>query len=402
MINKPPIDGNLQAHSARMPETVLLHAGFVLTGIVNTMLGPMLPVFSERWMINDTQAGYLFTAQFTGSMFGVAGSSIFAPRVGLRFTLTLGLAIMALGTAGLAFCDWPSGLLAASCFGVGLGLTIPTVNLLVSALNPERSAAALNLINLSWGVGAVGCPLIVAALQRIHRTSFLLHGVAGMLLIVSAAVIYFHFPDPGAKVERSVARLPRQTWRSPFVPILVSIFFLYVGSEASISGWVSSYARRTMTNPGMMWAVMPSFFWVPLLLGRAIAPLLLRRIPQLKLSTGGLLLATMGIAALLASGSIWQVAVSLSLAGLGLSSVFPIAIATLSRRFGGQAPRVGGLMFAMAGLGGATLPWLVGYTSSHFESLRLGLCVPLFGCLGMVISHLLLSRQKLGTGVITY
>ena len=131
----------------------MLHAGFVLTGVVNTMLGPMLPVLSARWALNDVLAGYLFTAQFSGSMLGVLASSFLVPRRGHRISLVLGLGFMALGSATLVAASWTLGTLSTLCFGIGLELAIPTTNLLVSELNPDKRAAALNLINLSWGAG---------------------------------------------------------------------------------------------------------------------------------------------------------------------------------------------------------------------------------------------------------
>src|SRR5436305_2086282 len=39
--------------------TVLLHIDFLLTGIVMTFLGPMLPILAARWSLNDSAAGAL-------------------------------------------------------------------------------------------------------------------------------------------------------------------------------------------------------------------------------------------------------------------------------------------------------------------------------------------------------
>ena len=41
---------------------------FVPTGLITVMLGPVLPALSVRWSLNDTQSGYLITAQFLGSL----------------------------------------------------------------------------------------------------------------------------------------------------------------------------------------------------------------------------------------------------------------------------------------------------------------------------------------------
>src|SRR5207253_10606478 len=76
--------------------TMLVHAAFVLTGVMTTLLGPMLPILSARWTLSDSQAGYLFTAQFATSILGVAISSLMVHRYGYRLTLVFGLCFMSL------------------------------------------------------------------------------------------------------------------------------------------------------------------------------------------------------------------------------------------------------------------------------------------------------------------
>ena len=55
----------------------------------------------------------------------------------------------------------------------------------------------------------------------------------------------------------------------------------------------------------------------------------------------------------------------------------PASYELLAREFGPAAKRLGSIMFTVANLGGACLPWLVGQVSDHFGSLRVGLTVPL-------------------------
>ncbi len=39
--------------------------------------------------------------------------------------------------------------------GFGIGLTLPSVNMLILELNPTRPASALSVLNFCWGVGAI-------------------------------------------------------------------------------------------------------------------------------------------------------------------------------------------------------------------------------------------------------
>src|SRR5215475_12495613 len=80
----------------------LVHMDFLVTGVVMTFLGPMLPQLSARWSLNDAGAGTLIFAQFFSSMFGMLSSAVLVGRLGYRRTFIIGLLLMAAGMAGLA------------------------------------------------------------------------------------------------------------------------------------------------------------------------------------------------------------------------------------------------------------------------------------------------------------
>ena len=74
-------------------------------------------------------------------------------------------------------------------------------------------------------------------------------------------------------------------------------------------------------------------------------------------------------------------------------SVFPIYVAWLSRWYGSGAKRVSALMFSMASLGGAAVPWVVGVVSEHAGGLRVGLLLPPLNALAMIVLLVLLRRR---------
>jgi len=378
---------SLASNPVRRADTIL-HASFVLTGAVSTLLGPILPVLSAKWSLLDSQAGFLFAAQFAGSMAGVGLSSPLILRFGARRLLAIGFGMMAAGVALLGVGAWRLAAGSVLCYGVGLGLTIPTTNLLVSAANATRAAAALSILNFAWVAGAVVCPVLVAGLAPHDATGIGLLGLAGLL--AGFALIFartpFHLPAkvPGGQPGAPLGTSP---WRSPLIPVLGLLFFLYVGTENAIGGWAASYANRFHSGPGTLWALTPSCFWAAMLVGRAAAPAVLRFTPDAKVMTTGLVIAALGVTTLLVTPTVVGVFVGASLTGLGLAPVFPITIAMLSHDFGVLASRLAGSMFALAALGGATMPWLVGFFSTRFTSLRLGLIVPLIGMFMMLAAH---------------
>jgi fucose permease len=121
----------------------------------------------------------------------------------------------------------------------------------------------------------------------------------------------------------------------------------------------------------------PSFFFIALTVGRSVAPLLLRRFRELTVARSGLLIACAGMTSLVSAHTLTSVVASATIIGFGLSSVYPITISLLSRRFETASARAGSITFNMANFGGATLPFCVGYAGQHFGGLKMGLLVPL-------------------------
>ncbi|MGC1979015.1 MAG: hypothetical protein WA671_20015, partial [Candidatus Sulfotelmatobacter sp.] len=165
---------------------------------------------------------------------------------------------------------------------------------------------------------------------------------------------------------------------------LAALFFLYVGSENSIAGWVASLTKRMNSDSGDLWALAPMFFWGGLIAGRALVPMLPLRRLERTLMASGLILAAAGICVLLRARTFASVAFSVTAAGFGLAAIYPILVAWLVKAFGQRSRRIGAIMFALAGMGGAVMPWFVGLTSTRIGSLRAGLLVPLAGCLAML------------------
>ena len=376
----------IETRASLLRQTAVAHAAFVPTGVVTVLLGPVLPALSARWSLNDAQAGEFFTAQFLASTFGVAFSGFLVPRFGYRFVMVLGLLFMAVGVGSLPLGPRLLGIAAVSCFGVGLGLTIPTCNLLVAEVNPGTRAASLSLLNFSWSLGAVACPFLLAPFQRAGRISGFFYLVAGCVLLVSLLLAWVPLPHPSEAKNLSTEVAPplSRILRTPSAIALGVLFFVYVGTENAVGGWVASYAKRVTEHTGPLWVFTPSFFYGGLLAGRALAPLPLRRVPELHLVRACVALALLGLVTLLATRSMAGVLLSAALVGLGLAAIYPITISLLSSTFGADASRLGSVMFMLAGFGASCMPWLVGVTSTATSSLKFGLAVPLAGCVFML------------------
>ncbi|MGH9970237.1 MAG: MFS transporter [Pyrinomonadaceae bacterium] len=369
----------------------LIHIGFILIGVVNTLLGPILPLLSVRWRLDDTQAGSLFFVQSVAAIVGSALTGPLIRRFGFRSLLIGGFGLMSASTACLGFGSRGLGVIWISGVGLSLGLTIPTINLLISELNPTRRAAALNLLNLAWGVGAVTGPVLIPTLARATGLSFALIIVAMPVALIatfvarSAGSLLIDPPDEsGEPVPRSTAA---RLWLRPYPLLTAALVFVNIGTESAMGGWIASYVQRLAPSSQLSWAAAPSLFWAGLLAGRAAAPVILRHVREVKMVLFGMFVAAGGMLVVLLSSATGLVLLGVSLAGLGLAPAFPTTIALFTGRFGRDAARLTGTLFMLAGLGAAVFPWIVGAASTHYHGLRVGLIVPLVGGLLMLAIH---------------
>jgi len=375
--------------------TVLLHLNFLLTGIVMTFLGPMLPILSARWNLNDEQAGYLSFSQFLSSMFGMLLSGMLVGRVGYRTTFIIGLVTMASGVTLLASGPWLLGIVAVCIFGFGHGITTPAGNLRTAEINPQRSASALNVINAVWGIGAMSSPFLVALAQRGHRPDLFLYGTAAALMVVLLPFLFVRFVPDVRTETRSPANM-RDGWKASTLVLICALFFVYVGTETSFGVWIASYAKRLNSSSRSLWAMTPAFFWGALLAGRLLAPFALKFHRETTVAKLGLTLALAGGLVIVWARDMGSLIPGSILAGLGLASIFPISVSLFPHWFGDSERNASSAVFASGNTGGAVLPWLVGTLSTHTGSLRLALMVPLLGAASMLVFYVTQGARREG------
>jgi len=369
----------------------LLCAGFVVNGIVISLIGPILPMFMAKWGLNDSRAGLFSLVQFSCSFVGVLASSALISAKGFKPAIILGLTLLGLGFALLNAPTFALALVASGIYGLGYGFATPGTNLWVGESYGDRRASALSIVNLAWGAGAISSsPLAMLAMRKSH-VSLLLYIVGALGVGLVFVLLRMPFEKPPREESTVPAAADGKITGTGVAVLLGILFFVYVGTEVGTSYWAPAHAQRAAEWSTNTWALAPMFFFAGLLGGRGVAAAILLYVKEVKVAVGGLLLAGTGESVFLAAHSSMTLFGGAFLAGLGLASIFPILIAWLSKWYGTRARKVGGVMFALAALGSALVPPLVGVVSRYSGSPRIGLLVPLAGC-GVMLSVIALLR----------
>jgi MFS transporter, FHS family, glucose/mannose:H+ symporter len=381
--------------------TMDLHVGFVAAGMATTLLGPVLPALSQRWGVSDALIGLAFTVQFLGTVTMSALSSALVIRLGGGRVMVAGFVLLAVGIGGLTVAPWEAGLAAILCYGLGLGLVLPTTNVLIAAASPGREASAVSLVNVSWSGGAVAWPVLVAYAGGGQRFGLPLAVLALVMAMMASRLVLtvrhgaadVYTPVSSALASRAFGRggeppaLPPD--RSHEMAILVATFsamlFFYAGVESAIGGWVAEHVRRIEGNgAGRLWTIAPMVFWAALALGRLLTPLVLRGLAEPRVLVVALVVVLAASAGLTLAASVPDALVAAAVAGLALGPVFPITFVDLSQTLGPTRPGVVGPVYAMATIGSAVLPWLVGFCSTRFGTLRAGFMVSVVSAIAMI------------------
>ncbi|HVF29596.1 MAG TPA: MFS transporter [Pyrinomonadaceae bacterium] len=372
----------------RLLKYYTLFAFFVI-GVATVLLGQVLPILIARLGLNDAQAGTLLLAQFSGALTGTLVVGWLIPRIGFAVVAVMGLVLMIVGVPGLNAGEFWLCWAAIYVYGVGIGISIPSINLLTIDNTPsDGQTSAVNLLNFAWGVGAIcSGPYVAAVSSGAHLGTVT---VILVLALLAVAICFFSSLSNlrgGGATRNETVEPETSVWRRRYAWLFLPFAFFVVGVEGGVSGWLTTYSEqlRAAGGPDFNATVVYFMFFV---LGRGIAAIVAQYVSENKLITICSLTLASGVLIIVASEPL--VLVGAAVAGLGSSALFPTNISRFTKIFGPGATRHAAPIFVSGTFGAASISSLVGYVSHQFGSLRLGIVVILISALAVVGLQVLL------------
>ncbi|QQS31751.1 MAG: MFS transporter [Acidobacteriota bacterium] len=378
----------------------LLHLMFFLSGIATVLIGQVLPILSRSFGLNDLYAGFFFPAQFSGSIIGTLVSGRFAQRNDHKNAVVTGGFCFCLGILLLTIESYAACLSGFFILGLGVGLTLPSINMVVVELNPERSGPALSFLNFFWGLGAIVCKPFVDAFSSetnfVGTALFLTVAIAvtTILLIFTAVQSRSHSPMETADSNST------PIWRHPVAWAIAAFNLVHVGFESGMGGWLTTYAGRLPGEMPAGWLSPTLFYFLLFVIGRGAAPILFRFLDDNKMLFLGLFIVAAGMVLALSADSVALLGTGAALAGFGTSWLFPTNISRFSKTFGPEATRRATPLFVAGTIGAALSTWLVGFVSDAAGGLWFGMLVlGVFSAVLIVIQTLLVLRTGAHDGM---
>jgi len=334
---------------------------FLLLGAAITIYGPSLIYLAAETGQPVASLGLIFVLHWSGYFASTFVVNRIARRWGMRRSIALGTACVALGALGLAALPFPYNLVPTLLIGFGLGTEI-LFNRAVEYLAVKAPATALARLHATVGVGSVLMPLVVSGVIWLGLT-WRVAALAAALLAGYVAIVVlrwreFEVPQSADLVWRAFP------WRS--VAIFVLMIVLQVGVETAVGGWVTTYFAQ-LGQGAFLGALATSGFFLTFTFGRIFLAAIPERWGYARTVQIGSVLALGGLLLTFSPAAL----AGFALAGIALSVIFPTLLAWVARRHPEMRAQMASVSIAAAGAGGVVIPYAVGVGVGGFGALAL-------------------------------
>ena len=416
--------------------------GIFVYGLLAALPGSVLPTLERnQFLPNDSAVATFLLINAIGAVVAYLVSGPIIDRIGKKVALVFGTVLVIASMIGFASTvskvSPPSALFyifaCSLLLGLGANAIVAAGHALVADVAAGWRNAALNLLDICFGLGLASLPLVVQSLQRRGGLTSIFWLLSGLSVVLLLLILFSRFPQ-SAHSESFPVGAAGSLFRKPSFLLLATALFMYVGAELSVGKWVVTFMERdprilashglttervasiANMSPEMLsrffekdttgYAIAGyalttlTLFAMALLVGRFVSSFLLGvlQVNSYVLITFGSLLTTIALIVAFTTNSSTTVRIGLIAAGFGMGPTFPTSVGLASV----MMPRIAGtamsLVMGVGFAGSLVIPPAVGYISSAVGGVagdvRSGLIVVIAASVLMLILHLLLMLRE--------
>ncbi len=353
--------------SARDPAlrgTFAYYSLFVCLGLDMSLLGPTLPALARQTHASLGQMGLLLLVGAMGGVLGTAVSGWVYDRA--RGHVVLGAAQLceALLLASIPLAP-TFGVLAviAAVKGVAQSFVNMGTNTLLIWTHREKPGPYMNGLHLSFGLGALLAPLLIAQLAGSPAGYRLAYwSLAALAALLGLRMVSLPGSPKPARSEPRPSGAGARGGAALYAFVLFTALFLFfeTGAEVGFRSWIYTYAITLGLASEAGAAYLNSAFWLAFTVGRLVSiPVAVRLHPRQVIPaavSGCLVFAALALALPGSSAALWAATLGL---GFCMSPVWPMGF-TLAGQSVGLTGRLSSLILLGSSFGGMLLPSVLG------------------------------------------
>ncbi|KAJ7055865.1 MFS general substrate transporter [Mycena amicta] len=350
-IQTPPTRPSAKQRGVETVQLAALCWALAISGWNDGTLGPLIPRIQEEFHIGYTTVSLIFVFRCIGCLVGSLATILLAPKFAFGKMLILGALTLGLGNIfqATAMLPYPVFIMGAFVSGIGFAMQNAGATAYVASLT-DNSEFKMGLFQASYGAGALVAPFVSTQFAQLRHWSyhfFISVGLSAFSAVLFLVVFRGLTQDEchariGQAAGEKEAILPngerkqrselRQIVSSPAVHVLALFLFVYVGTEVTIGGWIVSF-MITVRHGGTSAGYISSGFFGGMMISRLLL------IPVTRLIGQNRAVYLYGALSIGLELIIWLVpsflgsAISVSVVGMLLGPLYPIAMSHAARAF---------------------------------------------------------------------
>jgi fucose permease len=345
-------------------------SGFLLSGFLFVLLGPLLPAWGYHLDSGFVTVGNYFLCL----AWGVIVSGLVWRRLiaitGLPYVLSIACALACGALVYLGTASPPAGPVwrMGGLWLLGFSAGLLNAGLFCAISSAYRHDPATTVVGggVFYGIGCVAAPMIVSV-------AFYEYSVRGILLLMAVIPALFaiwyalaRLPEPQVAQEPSPAQALRD-FRSPAAVLFALLLFFQFGNEWAIAGWLPLYLIRRLGISPETSLILTAIYWLALLLGRLGVLVLLPSVRHSRLLVGGALSAQFGCVILTFTNNRFGATTAILFLGAGFATIYPLVAEKIGLRFTYYHPAFFNGIFSFGLLGGLLAPATIGYLAEALD-----------------------------------
>lgn len=359
---------------------------FFVNGAMVLLVGAILPYLIEEAGINYSTAGGFLSAFAIGNLLASFINPVLAAKIGRKATIVSMSALIPVMWLCITFIPpVPVIYVAFVLIGIGRG-SVSIINNAVVNDNSDGKPAALNLLHMTFAVGAFLSPfltsLYIGAGLGWRAVAYTVI-IGSALACIGYVCMKLDYNWPREAVKANAGEETKAFYKNPIFYIMGMLLFLYLGLENCVNGWFVTYFKSMGIMSSAYATNLVSVTWIMVMLGRLLTAKLSAKIDKNKLIFSYCIATAVFFFMLIATKNLAVITVAIAGLGFFFAGIYPTSVSSVGTIIKGS--NTGMSMFlAMAALGGIITPQLVGVIADGM-GMAAAILVLAFNAAGMLV-----------------
>lgn len=359
---------------------------FFVSGAVVLLVGSILPYLIEEANINYSTAGGFLSAYAIGNLMASFINPVFVNRIGRKASTVIMSSFIPISFLVITFIPPVPVIYGAFIFaGIGRG-SVSIINNAVVNDNSQGKPAALNLLHMTFAVGAFLAPFLTSLYigagldwKAIVYTMV----VASALAVAGYASMKMDYNWPKDSKKGQVRTENKRFYKNSSFYICGFLLLLYLGLENCVNGWFVTYFKGMGIMSDAYATNLVSITWIMVMIGRLLTAKLSTFVDKRKLIMAYCIATAVFFFMLTATENL--VVITIAIAGLGFffAGIYPTCISCAGNAVSGSTTGMS-MLLALAAVGGIVTPQIVG-TVADYTGMTAAMLVLSFNAVGMLV-----------------